>query len=635
MEVQGADGSAALQSQVVDNHSTESKQEGKHMETEAGGDCPDKDSQGGENAEPTDSVLEFHLSCKAFKGQSQHQLHRWLAVETAELQLQQVKKQKSWGFAFVALNSPDDAPKIQASLAGRQFNGNEVVVSGPAEKKGGKKRTAATADHQLPGNGNKRHKTESASEADNKERVPTLKDLRDRIKFHKRAFDGDALEKSAPLMKWDYATQLLMKDTFVKTAVRSFTKHALKRCEKLGRDPPPWCLKEWSMARKAPNGCCCCLDSPIGAPPESLRGWRNKCEFTIGRNEAGEIDVGFILRILGNGEQVVGSVQEVPLVPEAMQHLCRFLAAHIGGSPFPIYDRRESARTGVWRMLLARQNPAGELLVMVQTTTLEGERRSEFVRCFVQRLLEEVKGIVSVYLQFNDEVTDAARPNAVTELVHGRPRLEMPMLGLGLEIGPLSFFNPNTTTCVSLMETTIEYLCPNRTNVILDIFSGVGTIGLCAARHCDRVIGVEIVEEAVEDARRNAERNGITNAEFHAGKAEDLIPKILGDMDETLEVAAVVDPSRAGLHPRLVEILRGRPQVVRIVYVSCNAESMAEDVAKLGTSTEPEADDFVPVRTVAVDSFPQTLHVEVIQLLERSSKVPDPRANTSAASVEQ
>jgi len=460
-----------------------------------------------------------------------------------------------------------------------------------------------------------------------------LKDLRDHSKFHKRAFDGDALEKSAPLMKWDYATQLVMKDTFVKTAVRSFTKHALKRSEKLGRDPPPWSSREWSLANGAPNGCCCCLDTPIGAPQESLRGWRNKCEFTIGRNEAGEIDIGFILRILSDGEQVVGSVQEVPLVPEAMQRLCHVLATYVAASPFPIYDRRETARTGVWRMLLARQNPAGELLVMVQTKTLEGEHRSEFIRCFVQKLLEEIKGIVSIYLQFNDEVTDAARPNAVTELIHGRPRLEMPMLGLRLEIGPLSFFNPNTTTCTSLMETTIKYLCPKRTNVILDIFSGVGTIGLCAARHCDRVIGVEIVEEAVEDARRNAESNGITNAEFHAGKAEDLIPKILGDMDETLEVAAVVDPSRAGLHPRLVDILRGRPQVVRIVYVSCNAESMAEDVAKLGTSTEAEADDFVPVRTVAVDSFPQTLHVEVIQLLERSSRVPDPRQKQTSASA--
>ncbi|CAK9038514.1 unnamed protein product [Durusdinium trenchii] len=89
------------------------------------------------------------------------------------------------------------------------------------------------------------------------------------------------------------------------------------------------------------------------------------------------------------------------------------------------------------------------------------------------------------------------------------------------------------------------------------------------------------------------------------------------------KVVAVVDPSRAGLHPRLVEILRGRLQVSRIVYISCNADSMAEDIAKLGSSTEDEADDFIPTRAVAVDSFPQTVHVEVIALVERASRVPE------------
>ncbi|CAL1128449.1 unnamed protein product [Cladocopium goreaui] len=86
-----------------------------------------------------------------------------------------------------------------------------------------------------------------------------------------------------------------------------------------------------------------------------------------------------------------------------------------------------------------------------------------------------------------------------------------------------------------------------------------------------------------------------------------------------------------GLHPRLVEILRGRVQVSRIVYISCNAESMAEDIAKLGTSTEELADDFIPTRAVAVDSFPQTIHVEVIALVERASRVPD---RTEAAPVQ-
>jgi len=275
------------------------------------------------------------------------------------------------------------------------------------------------------------------------------------------------------------------------------------------------------------------------------------------------------------------------------------------------------------------------MLVMLQTTTIKEEERSAFVDPLVAELAATGLGICAIYHLYNDEVTDAPRPNALVTSLHGKPRLEMPMLELKLEIGPLSFFNPNTTTCRFLMETAIRYLKLRKSDILLDIFCGIGTIGLCAAGYCAKVIGVDIVQENIEDARRNAQQNSIPNTEFIVGKAEEVVPKILGDMDTSLEVVAVVDPSRAGLHPRLVDILRGRTQVLRIVYISCNVESMAEDVAKLGSSTEEEADDFVPVRTVAVDSFPQTVHVEAIQLLERASIVEDPRKRQKTAPAEE
>ncbi|CAE7508194.1 trmt2b [Symbiodinium pilosum] len=283
-----------------------------------------------------------------------------------------------------------------------------------------------------------------------------------------------------------------------------------------------------------------------------------------------------------------------------MQRLCGVVAAFVAKSKHPIYDRK--AKCGVWRTILSRVNPAGDMLLMVQTTTVKEEDRPAFTEPLVAELAASGLNITSIFQIFNDEVTDAARPNAVVTHLHGKPRLEMPMLDLKLEIGPL------------LLSCAKWYLKLRKTDV--------------TSQHV--VIGVDIVEENIEDARRNAQQNSISNTEFIAGKAEEVVPKILGDMDTSLEVVAVVDPSRAGLHPRLVEILRGRTQVLRIVYISCNVESMAEDVAKLGSSTEEEADDFVPVRTVAVDSFPQTVHVEAIQLLERASIVEDPRKRRAA-----
>ncbi|CAE7208899.1 unnamed protein product [Symbiodinium sp. KB8] len=216
-----------------------------------------------------------------------------------------------------------------------------------------------------------------------------------------------------------------------------------------------------------------------------------------------------------------------------MQRLCAKVAAFVENSSYPVYDRK--ARCGVWRTVLARVNPKGDMLVMVQTTTIKEEDRSAFVDPFVTELAASGLGICSIYHLYNDEVTDAPRPNALVTPLHGKPRLEMPMLELKLEIGPLSFFNPNTTTCRFLMETAIRYLKLRKSDILLDIFCGIGTIGLCAAGHCAKVIGVDIVEENIEDARRNAQQNSILNTEFIVGKAEEVVPKILGDMDTSLE----------------------------------------------------------------------------------------------------
>ena len=553
-----------------------------------------------------DSSADLHLSCRTFKGQEPQQLEQWL--KEAGISVTKITKKRPWAFAFVVVEDPAELQKQDLCFkkATVQVNAKDVAT----------KKRPAEDETCLPEQKKKRSEGE----------IPVLKELRDRIKTGKRSFAGSAVEKSAPLMQWDYETQLKMKHGYVKTAVRSFIKLAQKRCQKLGRELPKWCSKEWSLANGAEPGCCCQLDPPIGAPEASLRGWRNKCEFTIGHNETGEVEVGFILKIQSDGSQVIGSIQDVPLVPAPMQRLCSVVAALVSKSSFPVYDRRESGRTGVWRTLLARINPSGDMLLMVQTTTISEEDKKSFVDALLPAL--EGLGVTSVFLIFNDEVTDAARPNAVVTHVHGKHRLEMPMLGLKLEVGPLSFFNPNTTTCRFLMETAIAFLNLKKHEILLDIFCGIGTIGLCAAHCCDKVIGVDIVEENIEDAKRNAEQNSIDNTEFLAGKAEDVIPRVLGDMDPSKEVVAVVDPSRAGLHPRLVDILRGRGQVSRIVYISCNAESMAEDVAKLGTSTEEEADDFIPTRAVAVDSFPQTVHVEVIALVERASRVRDRQQRT-------
>jgi tRNA (uracil-5-)-methyltransferase len=410
-----------------------------------------------------------------------------------------------------------------------------------------------------------------------------------------------------------------MKETFVKTAVRSFTKQVKLRCENVGltcawTDPKDSC---------APHGCGCPLDPIISGGVDGITGYRNKCEFTIGNLPEGAIECGFVLKITGEGGQLVSSAEEVPHVPAVMKKLCCVVREHVKASPFAVLERNRCARGGVWRLVMVRQSTKGELLLMVQIASVADDVREQLGKAFVEAMLAANLSVASVFLQENDTTSDAAPADARLFHIHGRERLEMTQLGLRFEIGPLSFFQTNSATCELLYERALSWLRPAG-GIVLDICCGVGTIGLCAASRCKRMVGLELVPEAVVSARQNAALNGIANASFHVGKAEHVLPKLLPELlaeeGENCEVCAMVDPPRAGLHKDVLTALRECTQLSRMVYISCNPESLAEDVVKLCTPKDDE-DPLMPVRAVAVDMFPHTVHCEMILLLERTSKV--------------
>jgi len=275
---------------------------------------------------------------------------------------------------------------------------------------------------------------------------------------------------------------------------------------------------------------------------------------------------------------------------------------------------------------MARSTPAGELAVMFQVAPLaDEEEQKKVVESIVGALTGSDLNVVSIYLQLNDTSTDAARPDAPMLCVHGKPRLEMPLMGSKFELGPLSFFQTNSVTCHLLYEKALEWARPEN-SVVLDVCCGVGTIGICAAKRCKRIIGLELVPEAVKSAEENAALNGISNATYYVGKAEDTLPQVLKELGDVGDVCAIVDPPRAGLHKTVLDALKSYDRVSRLVYVSCNPETLVDDVVRL-CSPQEGRDAFVPMRAVAVDMFPHTLHCEMILLLERTSKVPDMRVS--------
>jgi 23S rRNA (uracil1939-C5)-methyltransferase len=192
------------------------------------------------------------------------------------------------------------------------------------------------------------------------------------------------------------------------------------------------------------------------------------------------------------------------------------------------------------------------------------------------------------------------------ELLHGAPQLEEMIDGKTFRIPPNAFFQTNTGMAEKLVETARDFLSAKPPRLLLDLYCGVGLFGICLAGDAKSVLGVELDASAVAVASGNAERNGVKNARYVAGKAEDLAwTDETGGKPDTV----IIDPPRAGLHPKVTAaLLTMAPE--RLLYVSCNYESFARDFATLGR-------DYRITKIAALDLFPHSPHVETIALLER------------------
>lgn len=212
--------------------------------------------------------------------------------------------------------------------------------------------------------------------------------------------------------------------------------------------------------------------------------------------------------------------------------------------------------------------------------------------------------IVGILHILNDSLSDVVQSDE-TRILYGQDYFYEELLGLKFKITPFSFFQPNSKAAEVLYSTVREYIGDTRDKVVFDLYSGTGTIAQIAAAVADKVIGVEIVEEAVVAARENAARNGIANCEFVAGD----VLKVLDEITDKPDLI-ILDPPRDGIHPKaLTKIIDYG--VERIVYISCKPTSLARDLEMfLGRGYRVE-------KVVCVDQFVHTVHVETCVLLGR------------------
>ena len=244
---------------------------------------------------------------------------------------------------------------------------------------------------------------------------------------------------------------------------------------------------------------------------------------------------------------------------------------------------------------------------LVTSTQIAGEAQEKLLQGF-QETLQKLKlqgRLVGILHTCNDSLADAV-VNQGTEVLWGQDYFYEEILGLRFKITPFSFFQTNSLGAEVLYETAREYIADaGDDKIVFDLYSGTGTIAQILASVAKKVIGVEIVEEAVEAAKENAKLNGLQNCEFLAGDVLKVLDKIEQKPD-----FIVLDPPRDGIHPKTLERII-RYGVEKMVYISCKPTSLARDLEIL------QAQGYMPERICCVDMFPQSANIECVCLLHR------------------
>lgn len=219
-------------------------------------------------------------------------------------------------------------------------------------------------------------------------------------------------------------------------------------------------------------------------------------------------------------------------------------------------------------------------------------------------------------------MTRCSHQQSPYQLLFGEPHIFEDLLGLKIRISPDAFFQINTAGAEMLYRTVGELSGVNSDTILLDICCGTGVIGLSLAQYTSQVLGIELVEQAVEDARWTAAFNGITNCEFHTGRAEKILPQLLKSKEDGQFIVAVVNPARAGLHYQVVQAIRNCRAIRTLVFVSCKphgetTRNIIELCCPSNSAKKLLGEPFVLRQAVPVDLFPHTPHCELVLLFTR------------------
>lgn len=326
--------------------------------------------------------------------------------------------------------------------------------------------------------------------------------------------------------------------------------------------------------------------------------YRNKAQYPVGKDKDGKIITGFYA---GRTHSIIPN-QDCLLGAEINETILEKVIAYMEENHVAPYD--ETTGRGLVRHVLIRCGyQTGEIMVCL---IVNGRKLPAAEK--LTDSLREIPGMTSISLNVNTKRNNVILGEEVINL-WGQAFITDAIGEVKYQISPLSFYQVNPIQTEKLYETALEFAGLTGKETVWDLYCGIGTISLFLAKKAKQVYGVEIVPPAIADARKNAALNGIENAEFYVGKAEEVLPEKYEQEGISADVI-VVDPPRKGCDEAVLQtMLKMKPE--RIVYVSCDSATLARDLKRLCEET-------YEVKRVAVcDMFPQGVHVESIVLLSK------------------
>ena len=317
--------------------------------------------------------------------------------------------------------------------------------------------------------------------------------------------------------------------------------------------------------------------------------YRNKIQMPFGKDRKGNIVYGFFKE---NSHEII-PVKKCYIEDERAADILWDIKELVKDMRLSVYN--EDSGHGLLRYVLVRTSlHYPEVMVVLVTTEMNfpGQRN------FVDALIKKHPEITTIVENVNSRHTNVILGNK-EKILYGKGYIKDSILGLTFNISASSFYQVNPKQVEILYKTALDLIDFNKKEVVLDAYSGVGTIGLIASKNAKKVYSVEINKDAHRNAIDNAKRNNVDNIEFVCGDAGEYISSFEGDLD-----IVIMDPPRKGSDEKFLSTLINK-KIKKIIYISCDPETLARDIAFL-------SNDYLVDYIQPVDMFPFTAHVETI-----------------------